>query len=148
MADVLHRTTKEYKRSVNEPDYPLIDWIHNPDLSAVAGFPSKYWVIAGDVVTLMDQAARDAVDAAEEVVLRDAIVAELIEVKSLLRTVVITLNTELITHGNKLNALRNAISNASSLANLKTTVGASPEIDVLTHQQIRDAVRAKIGEAE
>ncbi len=40
-----------------------IDWIWNPDFSAVTGFSSKYWIIVGDVITLMDQAARDAVDA-------------------------------------------------------------------------------------
>lgn len=31
---------------------------------AVEGFTAKYWVIAGDTISLMDQAARDAVDAA------------------------------------------------------------------------------------
>jgi len=64
MANVLNRTTKEYRRSVNDPEYSPVDWIINPDLSAVAGFPSEYWVIAGDVVTLMSKAERDAVDAA------------------------------------------------------------------------------------
>ena len=41
-------------------------WIHLPDLSAVTGQPSYYWVTQAfpdDTVTLMDQAARDAVDA-------------------------------------------------------------------------------------
>ena len=65
MASVLNRTTKAYRQSANTPDYPTQDWIHNPDMSAVEGFPSKYWIITGDIVTLMDQAARDAVDAAE-----------------------------------------------------------------------------------
>ncbi len=67
MAAVLHRTTKEYLPSVseNETDFPQADWIWEPDISAVAGWDSKYWIITGDVVTLMDQAARDAVDAAE-----------------------------------------------------------------------------------
>ena len=65
MANVLHRTTKQYLKSVNTPDYPVADWIVNPDLSAVTGFDSKYWLISGDNVTLMDQSARDAVDVAE-----------------------------------------------------------------------------------
>lgn len=65
MSNVLHRTTKEFLRSVNEPDYPVQDWIHDPDMSAVAGFDGKYWVINGDSVSLMSQAERDAVDAAE-----------------------------------------------------------------------------------
>ena len=62
--NVLNRTTKQYIKSANTPDYPLIDWIHNPDLSLVAGFDSRYWVINGDAVTLMSQAERDTVDAA------------------------------------------------------------------------------------
>lgn len=63
MATVLHRTTKRLLRSVNTPDYSVDDWIVNPDLSAVAGQPARYWAITGDVVSLMDQAARDQVDA-------------------------------------------------------------------------------------
>ena len=65
MANVLHRTTKRYLKSVNTPDYDVSDYIVNPDLAAVTGFESKYWIITGDVVALMDQAARDAVDAQE-----------------------------------------------------------------------------------
>ncbi len=62
MASVLNRTTKEFRGSVNTPDFPVIDWIINPDLSAVAGLPTKYWKITGDVVTAMSQAERDVVD--------------------------------------------------------------------------------------
>ena len=73
MSDVLHRTTKLYRQSANTPDFPIVDWIHSPDLSAIAGFGSKYWIITGDVITLMDQAARDAVDAAEATAQKDAV---------------------------------------------------------------------------
>ncbi|MDH3450925.1 MAG: hypothetical protein OEN20_00790 [Gammaproteobacteria bacterium] len=65
MAAVLNRTTRQYIQFANTPDYPTVDWIINPDLSAVVGFDSKYWIITGDIVTLMDQASRDAVDAQE-----------------------------------------------------------------------------------
>jgi len=64
MSDALHRTTKVLFVSVNTPDYPTATYIINPDLSAVTGWANKYWEITGDVVTLMDAAARDAVDAA------------------------------------------------------------------------------------
>lgn len=70
MANVLNRTTgatlpyrKDYRPSVNEPDYPEVDWIWDPDLSAVAGFDSIYWDISGDNVLLADLATRDARDA-------------------------------------------------------------------------------------
>ncbi len=44
------------------------NWIHGPDLTAVAGYPLRYWVtqsFPNDSVTLRDQVARDAVDAQE-----------------------------------------------------------------------------------
>lgn len=50
MADVLHRRTRELLRSVNTPDYPAVDWIANPDLSAVAGLPAWQWIIEGDTI--------------------------------------------------------------------------------------------------
>ena len=62
MSNVVHRTTKKYLRSVNTPDYPVEDWIINPDLSAVVQVPNKYWKIAGDVVTEMDLTEKSAVD--------------------------------------------------------------------------------------
>ncbi len=64
MANVLNRVTKEYRVSVNEYLHPVVDWIHNPNLSAVAGQPVKWWKIAGDLVSLMNAAEQAAVDAA------------------------------------------------------------------------------------
>lgn len=70
MSNVLNRATgatapywKDYRTSVNTSDFPTADWIINPDLSAVEGQPSKYWLITGDAVSLVDpatQASRDA----------------------------------------------------------------------------------------
>jgi hypothetical protein len=85
MANVLNRTTKEFKRSVNEPDYPQVDWIWSPDLSGVAGVSSKYWVITGDVVTEMDQASKDAIDLADEISELDAISDRLDNQKDIMR---------------------------------------------------------------
>jgi hypothetical protein len=65
MANVLNRITKEFRASVNTPDFPSAQWIVNPNLSAVLGFPSKYWIITGDVVTLQTQPQRDVTDDAE-----------------------------------------------------------------------------------
>lgn len=67
MAHVLNRTTKEYIRSAHTPDYPVEDWIHKPDLSAVMTSPEvpvKYWKITGDVISEMSQAEKDAYDVA------------------------------------------------------------------------------------
>jgi len=65
MSDVLNRTTKEQRYSVHTPDYSVVDWIINPDLSGVVGVPKKYWLITGDVVSEMNQAQKDVVDATQ-----------------------------------------------------------------------------------
>lgn len=62
MADVVNRITKEFILSVNTPDYPVEDWIINPDLTAVEGIPQKYWKIIGDTIVEMNQSEKDAVD--------------------------------------------------------------------------------------
>ena len=66
MPNYLHRTTKQYQTSVSTADLQeaVANYIQDPDVSAVAGFNTKYWTITGDVVTLMSQVERDAVDAA------------------------------------------------------------------------------------
>ena len=35
MANVINRTTYEYLESVNTPDYSEVDWLHDPDVSAL-----------------------------------------------------------------------------------------------------------------
>jgi hypothetical protein len=66
-----------------------VDWIIDPDLSAVTGFPARYWIITGDDVTLMDQASRDALDAALLEQARDqAVNAAIDNVENILRQVV------------------------------------------------------------
>ncbi|MBT8428494.1 MAG: hypothetical protein KJN79_01140 [Gammaproteobacteria bacterium] len=54
----------QYLQSVNTPDYPVLDWIINPDLSALTGVPQKYWKVVGDTVVEMTQGEKDAADAA------------------------------------------------------------------------------------
>lgn len=67
MAAVLNRATKEFKASAHTPNYSSVEWIINPDLSAVQGQPKKYWMINGDVVTLATPA--------EQIVIDDALAA-------------------------------------------------------------------------
>lgn len=56
MSNVLNRSTKQYLRSVNTPDYPASEWIHNPVLPA--GVASKFLVIEGDTVREMTAAEK------------------------------------------------------------------------------------------
>ena len=64
MYAALHRTTKQYLTSVKTHQHPLVDWIPDPDMSAVTGQPSYYWKITGETVSLMNQAEQDVVDLA------------------------------------------------------------------------------------
>ena len=79
--EVLHDAEGEPTSNAN--------WIHAPNLSAVAGFRNIYWIIIGDVISLMSPAERDAVDAAAETAQRDARVADEVDrLESVLRQVV------------------------------------------------------------
>lgn len=118
MANVLNRSSKRYIASVNTPDYPTGAWIHNPDMSAVVGEPSKYWTITDDVVTLMDQAARDVVDAAEVETRRDNVAAQLDQQEDLLRAFASIMVDEL----NILRAEQKPILPPRTLAQLKTAM--------------------------
>ena len=109
----LNRTTKVIHYNVDASDMTSLyggdfssyasnaTWLYDPDLTAVAGQPVKYWIITGDVVTLMDQAAMDVVDAAELEAQRDAAAAELDQVENILRSFMLIVLDELnILRGN------------------------------------------------
>ena len=87
MGHLVHRTTKQEHKSTSPSSLPedVANYISEPDLSAVAGEPSKYWIITGDAITLMDQAAQDAVDAVDEEARLDSIADELDQTQSILK---------------------------------------------------------------
>lgn len=78
MPNYLHRTTKIYLTSVSPVSLPesSSNYIQDPDLSTVGFFPSRYWIITGDTVSLMDQTARDVVDAALATASKDGLAAQ------------------------------------------------------------------------
>jgi hypothetical protein len=145
MAHVLNRTTKEYIRSANTGDYPVEAWIINPDLSAVDGFPDKYWVITGDVVSLMDQAQRDAVDAGNVDTGRDAVAALIDRVEAYERAFALALLDELNAHSTKINAILTAIDNGGTLAQVKTNIAAIADLGQRSVAQMKTAIRGKLG---
>lgn len=145
MANVLNRTTKQFLRSVHDPDYPVQDWIHNPDLSAVVGFDSKYWIITGDAVTLMDQAARGSVDAAELVARRDAEAEQLDNLEGIIRAFFQVVVEEFNRHADKENEILVAGRTATSLADFKTKMTQIENYPTRTLDQLRTAIRNKIG---
>jgi len=77
MADVLNRTTKQLLRSVNTSDYPETEWIVNPDLSAVANVPVKYWIIEGDSVREANATEKSQIDEDELAQLKTDLKAEI-----------------------------------------------------------------------
>lgn len=137
MGNFLHRTTKQYLRSVppNELAEPLANYISCPDLSAVEGFSSRYWIITGDVISLMTQAQRDAVDVATESARRDVRVEEDIDrLESVLRQIVKMMVSEI-------NILRQQFNTTTGEVNQLTTTTFSDR----TLQQVRNQLRSGLG---
>lgn len=74
MADVVNRATTgsppvgtalvDYRQSVNTPEFPVANWIINPNLTALAGVARRYWKIVAGTVVEMTQPEKDSVDAA------------------------------------------------------------------------------------
>lgn len=145
MASALNRVTKQFLASVNTPDYPTADWIINPDMSAVAGFESRYWTITGDVVSLMDAAARAVVDAAQLEATRDATAAELDQAEGALRAFMLAVLDEFNAHATKINAILTAIDNGGTLAAVKTNIAAIADYPSRTIAQLKTVLRSKLG---
>jgi hypothetical protein len=80
MSSVYNRTTKDYRLSVNTPDFSVADWIINPDMSAVEGVNKKYHKVVGDNITEMTQAEKDSVDAVDEDARRSSIKSQAMEI--------------------------------------------------------------------
>lgn len=145
MASVLNRTTKVYLDSANTPDYPSAEWIINPDISAVAGWSTGYWRIVGDIVSLLTQAERDAVDAAEREAQRDAAAQQLQQIEDLFRAFMLTVLDELNLHAAKHNAILTAIDNGANFSGLKANIALVADYPQRTEAQLRTAVRDKLG---
>lgn len=121
MANVLNRETRQLILSANTPDYPPSEWIINPELSAVAGWPARYWKIDGNAVTLMTVEERNALDVADLNAARDGAVAALDGAEDLMRAFALVMLDEI-------NLLR-----------------AQHQLAPRTPQQLKNAVRAKLG---
>jgi hypothetical protein len=121
------------------------EWIHAPDLSAVAAFPAKYWIVTGDAVALMDAAQRDAVDAAERDARRDAAVQQLDQLEDVLRAFMLSVLDELNNHAAKVNEILDAIDSGANLAAVKTNIAAIADFPQRTVDQLKTVIRSKLG---
>ena len=65
MATAINRNdVNDFHRQIDPANFPDPPYLINPDLTAVAGHPRRYWKIVGDDVLLMDAGEQAAVDAA------------------------------------------------------------------------------------
>lgn len=72
---VINRTTFQYITNADVNAYDTNDWLHNPDVSGLAGVPQKYWKVVADTVVEMDANEKAVVDGAELQAAIDAAVA-------------------------------------------------------------------------
>ncbi len=117
--------------------------IYQPDLSAVSGFPRRYWVVTGDVVTLADQAARDAIDAALLSAARDVLVDEIDAPETYGRAFSLVVLDEFNARTIKINAILAAIAGASNLNALKSAVAQIANLPTYSPAQLKAAVRLR-----
>lgn len=150
MANVIHRTTLEFRPSVNTPDHPEPTWKHNPNMTAVAAVPFKYWKAPpswdGDVGPVeMTAPEKATVDGNLATATRDATAAQVDDVEDVLRATILAILDELNAHKDKINAILTAIDNGSTLAQVKTNIAAIADYPTRTIAQVRTALRNKLG---
>lgn len=148
MPNWLHRTSKRHIKSVASADLaePVANYIEEPDLSAVAGQPVKYWIITGDVVSLADAAARAAIDQAEIDAERDQIANEMDDLEDMSRAFALAVLDQFNAVSTQLNAVMDAIENGNNLSAVKSAVATIPRVpDNATIAQMKAVVRSKLG---
>jgi|SRR3990167_3445131 len=84
----------EYLISVNTPDYEGVDSIVNPDISAVADIPLKYWKRDGNNVIEMTVEEKQVIDDAELLERKKNAESFDISLKDLVEVLVVVGNTQ------------------------------------------------------
>lgn len=146
MPDWLHRTDKRLLRSVAAADLPepSANFIEQPNLSAVLGQPPKYWVIAGDVVSLADAATRAAIDTAELTAHRDRLADEMTALETYSRNFALIVLDEFNSVSSTINSILTQISSATSLADLRSRIQAITPRPQRTAAQLKTALRNRM----
>ena len=124
------------------------EWIYNPDLSAVEGYPSIYWIAypaPNDSVDLMDASARAAVDAQLLSDRYDDIVSQLEQAEDILRQVVIMTVGEINLLREWIVNFKAAVAAAGNLGQLQTAVEALPDMPDRTFAQVKQQLRDSLG---
>lgn len=77
MPVVIHRTLLNRVDTSDLDAYPPSDWLCDPDLSAVAGHPTRHWRIVDDQVVLKDEAGIAAADLAYLTTIKEMVMDQL-----------------------------------------------------------------------
>ncbi len=146
MPNYVHRTTKQFLRSIAPADLPeaLANYIQDPDLSALAGVPNKYWNISGDTVSEMSRAEKDVVDAAELSSLRDSIADQMNNQNDRMKALALVLLAGHNQQANRINAILAAAESATNLATFKAAMNAISDAATENPAGLRDRVRAEL----
>ena len=158
MATFLHRTTKQLTPDDGSGDLGAA-FIRNPDLSAVALEPVKYWIIEGDAiraatagerVTIDAQIAADAAAAAIALLTakRDAAIAAIAQVRDEALMVIRALAEVTLDEFNRQkqwNAdTKTKVAGAATFAAFKTAWATLNNTTPITGPQVRAAIAAAI----
>jgi hypothetical protein len=149
MADVIHKTTLEYRRSVNTPDFPEEFWVHSPDMSAVVSVPSRYWKLSGSAVVEMTTgekvAVDDAIAAASQSAAKSAADAAIDGLDGYeLRAIAKIMVEEINSLRQWVTSFKAAVAAANSLGNLQTRVAALASMPDRTLAQAKTAYKNEI----
>lgn len=146
MASLLNTSTLEILRSADETKYSA-PWqvISEANASVWILIPPQYRKLVGGLIEEMPQAEKDAVDLARLTAARDAAAAQLQAQEDILRAFMLIVLDEFNTHAQKVNALGQAIIDGANLSEIKTGVQAVGVVPERTEQQLRDAIRARLG---
>lgn len=151
MANVIHRTTLEFRSSVNTPDFPEPEWKHEPDMSSVAGVQAIYWKAPADWNVAnagpveMSQPEKDAVDTQMLSDRRDDEVLPFDDLEDLVRAFALVTLDEINLLRQRINDVEAAIENANNLADAKTALVALASLPDRTISQMKTATRSKLG---
>lgn len=146
MASLLNTSTLEILRSADETKHAA-PWIviAESDASAWLAIPPQYRKLNGEAIEEMTTQEKAAVDAAQLAAARDAAAAQLERQEDILRAFMLIVLDEFNLHAQKVNALGTAIVQGASLAANKTAVGQIGAAPERTEQQLRDAIKARLG---
>ena len=146
MASLLNTSTLEILRSADETK--LSDpWtvIAERDAETWMAIPPQYRKLVKGAIEEMTQAEKDVVDAAVQARARDAAAAQLEQQEDIFRAFMLLVLEKFNAHARAMNSLGQAIVNGASLAAIKTAVQQIHALQEGTEQQLRDAIKGKLG---